>query len=289
MKCRKDLIKKCKDWGCKDIGRVIIARRFNDGMYAPSGKVLAEGSEKTHNEAFRAGEREAQRLSGSEDDELWRATMKVTVFMDEKTGKYGWKVRTKEAPVRKVVKVKKYPGYILVQCRYSPVLADIVKRTRFSWGLLLKKLYEDKNLSVKVSESKKGGYRWRVVQTTIKEIVAKGRADSLALAEERARYAKEQLSTFSPTALKTKEAAEQLIAQKALNQISKDKTELYKVHVGIRVDDQVRVTDPTWKGVEGKVLSINKKDKTKPTATLAVTVMGTTIRITVNVSDCHTI
>lgn len=290
VRCRKDLLRKCKDFGCKDVGRVMIPRRFNDGMYAPAGKVLAEGSEKSNMDAFRAGEREAQRLLDLErDSDAWRETLKVTVFMNEKTGRYDWRVRTKEAPVRKVVKVKKYPGYILVQCRYNTVVADIVKRTRSSWGLLLQKLYEDKNLSIKVSESKKGGYRWRVVQTTFKEIVAKGRCDSMALAEERARYAKEQLSTFTPTALKTKEAAEQLIAQKAVNQISKDKSELYKVHVDIRVGDTVRVNDPTWKGVEGKVVSIDKKDKTNPKATLSITVMGATIRITVNVTDCRTI
>lgn len=296
VKARKDFLRRAKSEGCKDVGRVMIPRRFQEKEVPPAGKVLAEGTEKFQRDAIAAAEQRACQLAGgssivvygSPENSAWRDYYRTTAFMNEKTGKFDWKVRTREKPVRRVVKVKKYPGYVLVQCKYGTEVAELVKRTKHAWGLLLEKVHPD-DIRVSVSESKHGGYRWRVTNPRTKEVLAKGRADVHPLAVERARYAKESLLTFKPVALETKEAAEEVIAQKAINQISKDKEELYKVHVDIRVGNRVAVNDPTWKGVEGEVLSIDKKDKTNPRATLAVEVMGTKIRITVAVTDCKTI
>ena len=286
---RKDLLKRAKAQTCTDIKRVLIPRRFHEGMYTPGGELVHQGSDVSFKDALNAGVQYAENITedryGVEEENAWRDYFKLSVFFNEKTGTYQWILKTKEKEVRKVVKVKKYPGYVFVQCRFTPTVADIIKKTKYSWGLLLNKVVESKFLT-KITASKRGGYLWKVTESSTKKLIDKGKELTEVLASAKAKDVIEKASEFKPVAMKTQEAAEELLAQKALNQISKDKDELYKVHVQLKPGDKVRIKDPLWKGAQGEILSINKKDKTNPKAIVAIVVLGTIIRTEVNVIDC---
>lgn len=201
------------------------------------------------------------------------AGLKVSTFPAKgKAGFVEWKVREYQETnvVARTVKVRKYPGYLLVEMDYDEETAHVIKKTRNAWGVLLQPVVTGHN--IKLSERKSQfaapgqnlGWRWRVCEPDGGRCVAKGYAQSKPEALTAAQDAKAKAEEFKPTRLKDREAAEALIAQTAVNQILKDKEELNKAVCNLRVGNGVRVKVGVFRDCRGMVRNI-VRDRTDRT------------------------
>lgn len=225
--------------------------------------------------------------------------MKITTFpgTQKGTGKpfIQWKVReyNELETVRRVVKGRKYPGYMLINMDWNVETERLVRKTRNVWSILLDPVVTGHliKLSERTSKFAKPGqnlgWNWRVCEPDGGKCVAKGWADTKLAARSAAEKAKATAEEFKPTALDTKEAAEALIAQKAVNQIVKDKAELLKAVCNLRVGDAVRVKAGAFRGVGGEVTRVirNPKDKTLIKVDVTMRLMGRPVPQTFNHYD----
>lgn len=221
--------------------------------------------------------------------------LRVQCFPGKSAGVVGWKVREyfELETVRQVITVRKFPGYMLVNMDYNEETAHVLKSTRNAWGLLLQPVHTGH--LIKVTERKSQfatpgqelGYNWRVTTSDGQTVVAKGKAASRGQAFGLAEAAKMKIEAFKPTAVKDQEAAELLIAQKAVNQIKKDKDEKDKAVVNLHVGDRVRVRNGAFRDCKGEVVKINRdpKDKTRVTVDCTLTIMDRAVPLTVNHFD----
>jgi transcription antitermination factor NusG len=283
-KAKKDLLRRLRIEGDSHlVKKAVIPRLLKDDMVAPAGMVMDTGTEETHKDAFRAGEAEALRLLGwtkGAEEPQWREHYRLTIHHDEKTGKYVWKVRTKEPAEYKTIAVKKFPGYVLLHALWGKELDNYIGKTRYSWGLLLRPVVKDLKTEVTKSQRKGGGWLWKVRTANLDAIVARGRKDSESGAWEAAKSAKASLEEFRPTALKTQEAAELLIAHTAVSQIMRDKQEMQKRTLAFKPGHEVEILEGVWKGNKEAVVSkIDTTDKTKPVVWVTVKMWGNPVTV----------
>ena len=171
--------------------------------------------------------------------------------------------------VQKTMRARKYPGYLICNFEYTDrcqFLLDRAKR-KGCWGLLLRPVVLGHKVQVTVG---KVSFNWKVRHPETGEIVAKGRDIDKGRAQTAAEVAKAELEAFSPTELDSAEAAELLIRQKAVNQICKDKEEKNRAILPYRVADKVRVVSGAFRGTEGVIVKIDKRDKTDPKVTITI-------------------
>jgi transcription antitermination factor NusG len=210
--------------------------------------------------------------------------LRIQTFPGKAAGTIDWKVKEfmELETVRKVVRGLKYPGYMLIDMDYDEETAHVIKTTRNAWGLLLKPVVTGHliKLSERTSQYAKPGqnlgWRWRVQEPEGGPVVAKGYAPSKAEARAAAEIAKSKAEEFKPTAMKSQEVAEALVAQTAVNQIMKDKEELNKAVCNLRPGDAVRVAAGAFRGCSGEVVRLvkNPKDKADVKVELKLRIMG---------------
>jgi transcription antitermination factor NusG len=186
---------------------------------------------------------------------------------------------------------------------WNETTAHLIKKTRNVWGVLLQPVVTGHHIKISVTkptrqmaddlggwaaaaeECVRRGARWRVVTPDGGTVVAKGKARDRAEAQAAAEKAKAKAEEFKPTAVKSREAAELLIAQKAVNQICKDKEEKDKAVVNLRVDDRVNVIAGVWRGQRGTVRKVNRLSKTDVTVDIAINMLGREVVVTLNHHD----
>lgn len=293
---RRDVLRRAKIDNLKDqVVKVIFPKKFDEIVVPVKGEVVAEGEAESPRTCHLRAQKKCQELVGLRPQEVSDEgrgkypgyTYSVFRSKGKETGREGnnwtWKVRTQPpGKVRKTAQVRKYPGYLIVNLYYTPEVETMLKRIRGSWGVLLRPISGSYRVQVKQSKNVAGRWNWRVRNVETKEIVKKGKARSEELAKDAGQQAKDRLEAFKPLPLKSKEAAEILIAQKALNQIAKDPKERDKPVVNVKSGDTVTITDGAYKGAKGLVVSVDKKtDPTTPEATVMVSLLGRHVEIKV--------
>lgn len=235
--------------------------------------------------------------------------LRVTANPGKKPGVIEWKVREyfPDESVRKVLRGRKYPGYMLVNMEFNVETERVLKTTRNAWGLLLQPVVTGHLIKIHVTkptrkmaddlggwakameECVRRGARWRVVEPDGGKVVAKGWARDKTEARAAAEKAKATAEEFHPTALADQEAAEALIAQQAVNQILKDKEELNKAVCNLRGGDAVRVKAGAFRGCRGEVVRVvkNPKDKSDVKVELKCRVLGVDVPATVQHFECE--
>lgn len=225
--------------------------------------------------------------------------MKITTFPGTIKGTgtpvVQWKVReyNELETVRKVVRGRKYPGYMLINMDWNVETERLVRRTRNVWTVLLDPVVTGHLIKLSERTSKFArpgqnlGWNWRVCEPDGGKCVAKGWADNKLSARAAAEKAKAHAEEFKPTALDTQEAAEALIAQQAVNQILKDKEELNKAVCNLRVGDWVRVKAGAFRDVTGTVARVirDPKDRTDIKVDCKLRLLGRDVPLTVNHYD----
>jgi transcription antitermination factor NusG len=216
--------------------------------------------------------------------------MRVQAFPGKTPGTLTWKVKEyfESESVRKVVRGRKYPGYMLINMDWNVETERLVRKTRNVWSVLLDPVVTGHNITVTERTSKfkqpgqQLGFNWRVNEPDGGKLVAKGWAATRPEARAAAEKAKADAEAFKPTALDSQEAAEALIAQKAVNQILKDKEELNKAVVNVRPGDLVRVTAGVYRGCRGEVARVvrNPKDKSDVSVVVGLSILGTKLSVT---------
>ena len=86
--------------------------------------------------------------------------------------------------------------------------------------------------------------------------------------------AKAKIEEFKPTGMKTQEAARVMLEQQIFNEMQKNPAERDKAEVNFRRGSLVEIIDGAFKGVQGKVTSIDRSDKTAVKAWVEVPVLG---------------
>lgn len=281
------------------IKRIIIARKFEEAVVGKKGIILDYGEEPSRADAFLVARRKLMSFLKEEFTED-HPGYRYIVFRSrsEERGResnnWTWQIKTvPEEKERRTLQVKKYPGYLICNIVYDADMKRIIDRTPNQWGLLLQPVHVNHLVEVKFSK-KRGGwvYKVRVPAETVKErtVVAEG---GPFLERETARahgqQAKAKVEEFKPTGLESKEAAEILIAQKTFNQISKDPEERDKAVVQFRVGSEVLAIEGQFKGTRGKVLKINKVDKTQVEARVEISVMGCPLQVDIPFWNLQTV
>ena len=270
-KVRTDIMRKSKQLGIKDlIGRIFSPLKFAEKLVQPQGEIIDQGEEDNPGHAKSICQSKVWQMNRQEGHAPEAERFRYGVFQDQKTGKWCWKIRRilDVDPELVVRKVKKFPGYVLINMVFNKDTDTLIKKTKYCWGVLLQTVVE-KTFHTVLTESVKYGFLWKVKDSK-KKVVAKGHHDDKDGAREMARTKIEELKAFQPTAMETAEAAELLIAQKAVNQISKDKEEMNRAQVPFKKRDKVKIRDGVWQGTIGEVVEIIKTAG-DPTARVIVT------------------
>lgn len=221
--------------------------------------------------------------------------MKISTFpgVQPGTGRsyVEWKVREYNdlETVRKVVKGRKYPGYMLINMDWNVETERLVRKTRNVWTVLLDPVVTGHLIKITERTSKFAkpgqnlGFNWRVCEPDGGVTVAKGWADSKLAARAKAESAKAVAEEFKPTELASREAAEALIAQQAVNQILKDKEELNKAVCNLKPGDRVRVKAGAFRDCRGEVSRVvrNPKDRSDIQVACKLSLMGRDVPLTV--------
>lgn len=323
---RKEILKRVRINNLEaSVKRVMSPSQLTERVGPKTGPVVAEGyvegnpTADTYDRAREAGKLAAAELYLKEHPTADDVTaediagqdsipgFKVTTFPAKRPGFVEWKVRpfNELETVRKVVKTRKYPGYMLVNCEWTPNVAHLITKTRGVWGVLLQPVVTGHHIKISVTKPTKEmaedlgswakaaeecanrGARWRVVTPDGGTVVAKGKCRTKDEARMAAEKAKAVAEEFKPTRLKDKEAAEALMAQKAVNQIVKDKEELMKAVVNVRAGDSIRVKAGAFRGTRGTVVRVirNPKDKSDVKVECTLTIMDRPVPLTVNHHD----
>lgn len=291
---KKALVRKAKiESMTAFIKRVVIPRAWRELVVPKKGDVVAEGTEesdaRTCHLKAQAKCRELAGLSEGDPDEtgiLGGYRYSVYQPKSKEPGKesnnWTWKVRTvppeKES---KILQVKKYPGYLICQLIYNPEVDKIIKGLRNSWGLLLPPVVTGHRR--KVYQSKLTGlWRWNVKTPDGKRVISKGGPHfDRRKAEGEADTALSEAEEFKPTALKTREEAELVIAQKVYNQLKGDKKAREKRTLAVRKGDPVKVIDGAWRGAKGVVIGTDKKDPSTPLIVIKTRMLEVDLEISV--------
>lgn len=288
-KARKDLLRLSRiNRLTNKVKRVIVPTKLAEVVVKPSAVTVAEGWDTDPVTCKHVGRRKAVELTpeelrgadgGSATPGLW-----VSVFEDDRKG-WGWKVKKagEGEPRRATRSVKKFKGYVFCKLVYDADTAALLKKTRYAWGLLLQPVVT--NIKVVVKTSKATGMSWWVIRhpETNDELARSDRKyDTKAAAREAGLAKKTEMEEFRPTALRTKEEAEMLVAEQFVKDIRKDKAAMNKAVVNLKVGDQVEITgESAWRGKVGKLTVLDKTDPTNPVTKLEATHMGVPIELTI--------
>lgn len=277
------------------VKKLLIPKRFEEVIATKKGEVVERGEAGDPHTAHVQAHKKCQELAGQAEDEPGPdgagATpgFRYSVFRapGKEKGREGngwaWTVRTvPKDRERRVIQVRKYPGYVICQLAYTEEIAKLVSKVRGAWGFLLRPVVLGHRVRVKESESQfKPGWWWYLVHPDTGETVEKGKEKT----EEAAKYAgerrKAEVEVFRPTGLKSKEAAELLISQKAVNQIAKDPAEKNRAFVTVKVGQTVNIHDGAFRNCKGVVTKIDNKDKTCPLVTVKVELLGQQLEVSV--------
>lgn len=266
----KEIRKRLRIEGLEDrVKKIVVPTELREVITAEKGPVAASGRNPAAREAASDALGTAKELAGLERDDPTPdgevPGYKIVVSRDPETGGFKWTVRSvPENPklARKVVRAKKLPGYVLVHMLWDATVDAAVRKVRDQWGFLLRPLVSD--LKTEVSQSQATGlWRWKVRSAETNEVLESGEdvIDKDA-AWFKVKEAKAKLEEFRPTAVGTAEAAELLIAEKAVAQIVKDKTELNRVVAAVKVGDCVAIkTGHAFSGAACEVTAVDRKKK----------------------------
>lgn len=270
------------------VKKLLVPTELREKIVEERGDIVARGNDCKHlNDAKIASLAEAKVQAGLAPNEELNSEdrhpipgYRTACYMDRDTGKWKWHVRKiPENPkaTRKVVQCKKFAGYVLVHMKWDAFIDATIRKVRNAWGFLLRPVIL--NTIVQVQQSKlTGRWAWKLRHHETREIIKKGKGfETRGAAAHAGGLAKAALESFHPTAVKTKEAAELLIRQKAVNQICKDKEELNRVTYKPRIGDVVAILKPhAFSGVECKVAGVDQK---AGTVNLTAEMMGQQVPI----------
>lgn len=282
---KKGLLRQLKIDGRKElVKRIYIPRKFEEVVLQKKGVEVAKGEGDNQHHCSIQAQNAIRELEQNNDSPI---KYRYTIFRappiekGRESNTFAYKVSTiNEEVERKVIQVKKYPGYLICQLTYCPELETTLKKVRGQWGLLLKPVVVGHLIQVKYSK-RVGGFVWKVLDPASKSVHAKGMKGTEPSARSEAEKAKAKLEEFRPIPLKTKEAAELLISQKAVNQIAKDPVERDRAIINFKVGSTVEVTDGVYKRVQGQVIALDKSDKTNVQVSVQTRLMDQLVSVSV--------
>lgn len=276
-KVRTGIRKTLKTLGLeRHLGRMFQPTHLVEKLVPVYGDIVAEGESKGPNDARADIKTAMWKLEDENPDKVFKDSM----HEDQKTGRWKWRIRVDlQENVLKVRKAAKFPGYALVQLKWDERVKAAIEKVRYCWGVLLKPVVQLK-FNMTVAESKKFGWRWRVrhpntnmtiATGTVPWTEAKGKGREVEktnedrkerakdLAREKARMVVAELrGKAAPVSLEAAEAVLLLSAQKAVDEISKDKEELNRPVVNFKVGDEVVIKRGVWTGQVARVAIIDK-------------------------------
>ena len=264
----KEIRKRLRIEGLEDrVKKIVVPTELKEVITAEKGDIVASGSTDDLEGAERIALYTAKQLAGMEPlaplegDDV--PGFKVAAYRAAEGGGFKWTVRSvPENPklTRKVVRAKKLPGYVLVHMLWDATVDAAVRKVRDQWGFLLRPVVS--NLKTEVSQSQATGlWRWKVRSAETNEVLESGEdvIDKEA-AWFKVKEAKAKLEEFRPTAVGTEEAAELLIAEKAVGQIMRDKEERSRVVATVKVGDKVTIkTGHAFSGAACEVTAVDRK------------------------------
>lgn len=293
-KVRKGILRTRRIESLEDrVLKVVIATTLKEVITEEKGPVVAKGWELEVEAAKVAAIRAARALAGMKDGEVgpdgasavpgyrWAVSRNHDV---EKGYGWNWTVREKHPnpqAIRKVVKCKKYPGYVFVHCKWDGEIDRWVRKVRGAWEFLLRPVIN--NALVSIRKFKNGRFGWTLRHPETREVIdqfppprktRKG-YDTRGAALHAGGLVRESYEQFHPVALHSKEACDLLMQQRAINQVCKDKEEKDRILNAAKVGDTVRINHPhPFAGVECKVGAV-----TKDKADLKTQLMGVEVPI----------
>ena len=267
-----------------EVKRVLTPTKFQDIIAPKGGDTLGDGSGiVTANEARKIANEFA--IKKAEDNQVYQEDpdkpthpYKVTVWEEEKTGKWSWRVRIMNEPTQRTIRVLKYPGYVIINMRWGGATENLITKIRGVWGFLIRPVAPDYKIKVNNKPTQKG-FRWKLFSINNKETIEFGHEPTELKARQEAEKALSKAIEFVPTPMDTQEAAETLIQEKAVNQIVKDKEEYQKVNLSYKVGDKRVLTNGPYKGVEVVIESVDRSDKTNPKITVGFELFGVKLSI----------
>ena len=282
---KKDILRKLRIGGHKHLmKRIIIARKFEEAVVRKRGELVGEGIGDNPKHAADLAKMAIQKLGGREDmgdDEVTEVqSLRYTVFRSRNAeglerNDFTYQIRTVSPDKeRKTIQVKKYPGYLICQMEFTADLKRAVASVRGAWEFLLRPVVVGHLIEVKFSK-RKGGFVYKVRTPDKKTVVASGGPFvDKAKAQTVAETARDRVEAFKPTPMKTKEAAEVLLAQQTVNAIAKDPEELNKAIYNFRVGSKVKVVHGPFTGAESIVTKIDREDKVNVKVWIEIPILG---------------
>lgn len=299
---KADAWKQLRIWNLDDrVKQILIPTKLEERVRPKTGDVIESGVEASKGDAIRRGRERARFHCGRGEDDAGPDGADATPGVRDRyypeeekverngktvrksTGRWKWEVvQVLKEQTREMVRVSKYPGYILFHMDFCDDIEKLVRaKCRTAGRFLLQPVVYGYRLET--SKSERGGWNWRVRHPDTDEIVAKGRCPGQReKAIDAGNAVKQKLEAFHPTALADQESAEVLLREKAVTQLcTVDKVERDRAVLSFKVGDRVRGESGVWKGVEGTVQSIDKKDPTAPVVIVNMTVLGNPVPVRV--------
>ncbi len=275
---KKDILRKLRIQDKKSLmKRIIIPKKFEEMVVNKKGVKVAEGQDSNRAECFRQATAAIDKLEaeGSTLQYAYSTFRSEGIEKGREGNDWTWVVKTvPPEKERRTLQVKKFPGYLICQMEYCADLNRVVEITRGAWDFLLKPVVVGHLIAVKYFK-RKGGFMWKVLTPDKKTVVAKGGPfREKGVARNHAETAKAKIEEFRPTPMKTREAAEILIAQKTVNAIARNPEERDKAIINYRVGSTVKVIHGTYQGLESKIEKIDREDKVNVKVWLNVPVLG---------------
>lgn len=275
-KIKKAILKKLKVENKKNLcKRIIIPKKFEEMVVNQKGIQVATGFAPTQ----QAAAHDAQMRMP--DCEAEHGECRYSIFRsrsdepDKEGNDFTWVIKTVNPnKEKKTLQVKKFPGYMICQLDYGADMKVIIERTRGAWGLLLKPVVVGHRIETAFSK-RKGGWVYKVRTPDAKDTVARGGPYAeKAQARTAGEAAKAKAEEFKPTPMKTREAAELILAQKTLNAIAKNPEERDKAIYSYRVGSTVKVIAGAFEGTITKVTKIDREDKVNVKAWVNIDILG---------------